>query len=103
MSISNPLTVSSDIQRVEPPTLNIQPKTNPLKANLGVFSADILEISKQGLAKQRTEAQLGSRKEVQKIANEVVSVSSSVGSPRSVSNLSSEQAIALYNRISSFF
>lgn len=98
MSSSTPLTASSDIQRITPATIN-KPQSSPLKPNLGEFSADILEISKQGIVKQQTETQISASKEINKIATDVVRVSSSIGRAQSQGNLSNKQAIELYNKI----
>jgi len=98
MSISTPLTASSDIQRISAATIN-KPQSNQLETDLGEFSADILEISKQGIAKQQTETQISASKDINKIATEVIRVSSSIGRAQSQGNLSNEQAIELYNKI----
>jgi len=101
MSISTPLTASSNIQRITPATIN-KPQPSPLKpafTNLGEFSADILEISKQGIVKQQTETQISASKEINKIATDAVRVSSSIGRAQSQGNLSNKQAIELYNKI----
>ncbi|NQY62314.1 MAG: hypothetical protein HRT38_01120 [Alteromonadaceae bacterium] len=104
MSIANPLTASSDIQRITPSTILIPSDPNPYKPNpykpeLGEFSDDILEISKIGLKKQKNETQLEAAKEIEQIANDVVKISSTIGKARSQGNLTAEQALALYNKI----
>ena len=101
MSILNPLTASYDIQRSLAPKVAINGKENPLKPNLGVFSADIVEISILGIEKQQKEAQLEASREVKDIANEVIKINSTIGKARSVGNLTKHQASDLYNKISS--
>ena len=101
MSIATPLTASNAIARVIPSTITPQSKSKPIKPELGVFAKDILEISKQGLEKQRSEAQLNASKEINDIASDVVRVSSSIGRAKSLGNLTTEQAAALYQKISS--
>jgi len=98
MSISTPLTASSDIQRITPATIN-KPQSSPLTPDLGEFSTDILNISQQAQKKQRTEAQIDSSKEINIIASDIVRVSTSVGRAQSQGNLTNEQAIELYNTI----
>lgn len=99
MSIANPLTASSEI------TLNVSQnainttKDSPLKPDLGVFSKDVVEISKLGLEKQQKETQVDASRKIEDIASEVVSISSTIGRARSVGNLTNSQATSLYNKI----
>jgi len=101
MSIENPLTTSNAIARVTPPTLSPPIKLNPLKPDLGIFADDILDISQQGLNKQQSESHIQASKDIEQLANEVVRVSSTIGRARSLGNLSTKQALALYNQIAS--
>lgn len=101
MSIATPLTASSDIARVTPPSLNQNASEPTLAANLGVFKDDILEISTQAREKQAKETQLQTETEIEQIADEVVRVSSTIGRARSSGSLTAEQATALYSKIAS--
>ena len=99
MSVSNPLTASSDISRrlafnAEPTT-----KEKPLKPDLGVFSKDIVDISQLGLEKQQKEAQVEASRKIEDIANEVIRVSSTIGRAQSIGNLTNSQATNLYRKI----
>ena len=99
MSIINPLTASTAIARVPSPSISTSEQSGSLSGNYGVFSDDILEISKQGVTKQTTEAQLGETKEFKDIASDVIRVTSTIGKARSKGNLTNEQAMALYQKI----
>ncbi|WP_057830872.1 hypothetical protein [Colwellia sp. TT2012] len=101
MSIANPLTASSVIQRAFMPKSEEVSKEKPLKPDLGIYAKDIVEISKLGLEKQQKEAQVKAVSEIKDIANEVISVNSTIGRARSVGNLTKDQATELYNKISS--
>jgi hypothetical protein len=101
MSIANPLTASSDIQLAPRRTISPESKPSPIKIDVGEFAGDLVEISQQGIEKQKRAAQLESKQAVEKISNDVVRVSSSIGKARSQGNLSTEQATALYNKIAS--
>jgi len=101
MSIANPLTASNAITRVKPPTITASAKPNPISPDLGVFSDDILDISTKGLEKQQAETQINASQEISNIESDVVRVSSSIGRAKSLGNLSSEQAAALYKKIAS--
>jgi hypothetical protein len=98
MSIANPLTASSVIQRAYIPQ-KISKET-PLKPDLGVYAKDIVEISKLGLEKQQNETQVEASRDIDAIANEVIKISSSIGKARAVGNLTHSQATNLYNKIS---
>lgn len=101
MSIANPLTASSMIQR----TFMLKPeepsKEKPLKPDLGVFENDIVKISQLGLEKQQKETQVEASRKIEDIANEVIRISSTIGRARSVGNLTNNQASNLYNKIAS--
>lgn len=99
MSISNPLTASSSIQRSfrEKPEGIIKEK--PLKPDLGVYSKDVVEISKLGLEKQQKETQVEATRKIEDIASEVIRISSTIGKAHSVGNLTNNQATNLYNKI----
>jgi len=99
MSISNPLTASSSIQRSFRGKSETISKEKPLKPDLGVYSKDVVEISKLGLEKQQKEIQIEASREIEDIANEVIRISSSIGRARSVGNLTNNQATNLYNKI----
>jgi len=106
MSIANPLTASSDLQRVPRPSLSPLPEGNPAKTDLGVYSNDILEISQQGLEKQKAETQVNAQQQatsadIDKLAKDVVRVSSTIGRAKSSGTLNAQQATALYNKIAS--
>lgn len=99
MSISNPLTASSSIQHSFREKSEAISKENPLKPDLGVYSKDVVEISKLGLEKQQKETQVEAAREIEDIANEVIRISSTIGRARSVGNLTNNQATNLYNKI----
>ena len=99
MSIANPLTASHAIQRALMPKSEEISKEKPLKPDLGVFSRDILDISKLGLEKQHNEIQIEASKKIEDIANEVIRISSTIGKAKAVGNLTPNQATKLYNEI----
>ncbi|PKI14765.1 hypothetical protein [Colwellia sp. 12G3] len=101
MSIANPLTASSDISRSFASRIQAPEKENPLKPDLGVFSADVVEISRLGIEKQQKETQVEASREIEDIASEVIRISSTIGRARSVGNLTNNQATNLYNKIAS--
>jgi len=99
MSIANPLTASSAIQRAFIPKSEEISKEKPLKPDLGVYAKDIVEISKLGLEKQQKEVQVEASRKIEDIANEVIRISSTIGRARSVGSLTTSQASTLYNKI----
>ena len=99
MSIANPLTASSVIQRAFIPKSEEFSKEKPLKPDLGVFESDVVKISLLGLEKQQKETQVEASRKIEDIANEVIRVSSTIGRARSVGNLTNSQATSLYNKI----
>lgn len=101
MSIANPLTASSDISRSFASTTATIEKAKPLKPDLGVFSSDVVEISRLGIEKQQKELQVEASREIEDIASEVIRISSTIGRARSVGHLTNSQATNLYNKIAS--
>jgi hypothetical protein len=99
MSVANPLTASSDISRSLIFKANFSAKEKPLKPDLSVFSKDMVEISQLGLEKQQKETQMEVSSEIKDIANEVISVSSTIGRTQSIVNLTNSQATDLYSKI----
>lgn len=99
MSIANPLTASSDISQSFASRVIALEKEKTLKPDLGVFSADVVEISKLGIEKQQKELQVEASREIEDIASEVISISSTIGRARSIGNLTNNQATNLYNKI----
>ncbi|MCP5079993.1 MAG: hypothetical protein GY951_18350 [Psychromonas sp.] len=99
MSIANPLTASSDIQRSYMPNTESLSTEKPLKPDLGIFSKDVVEISKLGLEKQQKETQVEASRKIEDIASEVIRISSTIGRAQSVGNLTNSQATSLYNKI----
>jgi hypothetical protein len=99
MSITTPLTASSDIARSFGSKIETPEKEKPLKPDLGIFSDDIVEITKLGLEKQQKETQVEASREIEGIATDVIRISSTIGRARSVGNLTSNQATNLYNKI----
>jgi hypothetical protein len=100
MSVANPLTASSDIARSI--VLNTSfTKEKPLKPDLGVFESDVVKISQLGLEKQQKETQVEASRKIEDIANEVIRINSTIGRARSINNLTNNQAMELYNKISS--
>jgi hypothetical protein len=53
MSTVNPLTTSSDIQRSFVPKTTLPDKEKPIKPDLGIFSADLVELSRLGIENQK--------------------------------------------------
>jgi len=100
MSIANPLTASSEIQRAFIPKQVGADKETPLKPDLGIYAKDVLEISKLGLERQQKETQVHASRNIDNIANEVIKISSSIGKEKAVGNLTHSQATNLYNKIS---
>jgi hypothetical protein len=100
MSIENPLTASSVIQRTTMPKPEQFSKKTPLTPNLGVYSQDIVEISKLGLEKQQKETQIEATNVIKDVANEVIKISSTIGKAKALGNLTNSQATDLYNKIS---
>jgi len=101
MSIANPLTASSEITRSIRPIAIAISKEKPLKPDLGIFSKDVVEISKLGIEKQQKETQVETSREITDIASEVIRISSTIGRAQSVGNLTNSQATNLYNKIAS--
>ena len=99
MSITNPLTASSDIQRSIALADNFVDKQKHLKPDLGVFESDVVKISQLGFEKQQKEIQVETNRKIENIANEVIRISSTIGKARSVGNLTNTQAAQLYNKI----
>ena len=99
MSIATPLTASSDIARSFSSTITIFEKEKALKPDLGVFSTDVVEISRLGIEKEQKETQVEATRKIENIASEVVRISSSIGRAQSIGNLTNSQAINLYNEI----
>jgi hypothetical protein len=102
MSIVNSLTAS----RVIPPSImptstevSQYRQNKPLKADLGIYAKDVIEISKLGIEKQQKETQVEATKAIEKIASEVVSISSTIGRAHLVGNLTSSQATKLYHKV----
>ncbi len=103
MSTAFPLTASSDIQRGDRFSLFNQNNTTSKqeKTLFGVYTDDIVEISKLGLEKQQKAKQIETSKEIDDIANEVIRISSTIGKSRSAGSLTQSQAVKLYNKIAS--
>jgi hypothetical protein len=99
MSVSNPLTASSDITRNLVFNGSYSTKEKPLKPDLGVFSKDIVEISQLGIEKHQKETQVEAVRKIEDIANEVIRVSSTIGRAQSIGNLTNSQATDLYRKI----
>ncbi|ALO34273.1 hypothetical protein CMT41_05665 [Colwellia sp. MT41] len=99
MSIANPLTASSIIQRAAKPKITEEIKKNPLKPDLGVYAKDVVNISKLGLEKQQKATQIEASRTIEDLANKVIRISSTIGRARSVGNLTNSQATSLYNKI----
>lgn len=99
MSIASPLTASSDISHRFSSRIEAPEKEKALKPDLGVFSGDLVEISKLGIEKQQKEIQVEASREIEGIASEVVRISSTIGRASSVGSLTNSQATKLYNKI----
>jgi hypothetical protein len=61
----------------------------------------MVEISQLGLEKQQKETQMEVSSEIKDIANEVISVNSTIGRTQSIGNLTNSQATDLYSKIAS--
>jgi hypothetical protein len=103
MSTAYPLTASSDIQRAASfATANKTKDTRVQdKSSFGVYTDDVVVISKLGLEKQQKSQQIETSRNIDDIANEVIRVSSTIGKSRSAGRLTQNQAVELYNKIAS--
>lgn len=99
MSIANPLTVNSAIQRTFTPRSLEDEKERPLKPDLGVYAKDVVQISNLGIEKQQKDTQIEATRKIDDIANEVIRVSSTIGKAKAIGNLTHSQATNLYNKI----
>lgn len=99
MSISNPLTASSDISRNIAFNVSSTVEEKTLQPNLSVFSQDIVEISQLGIDKQQKETQVETSRKIENIANEVIRVTSTIGRAQSIGSLTNSQATDLYRKI----
>jgi len=99
MSIANPLTAGSEIQRSYQLKASNSFEEKAVKLSLGVFADDIVNISTLGQEKLQQETHIEATREIADIANEVIRVSSTIGRARSVGRLTNEQATALYSKI----
>ncbi len=100
MSIANPLTASSVISLAAQPKMTEKAsRQSPLQADTGVYAKEMVEISQLGLEKQQKETLLAATTNIADIANETVSISSTIGSARSADNLTNSQATHLYHKI----
>ena len=121
MSIANPLTASTDIQKANFTVNSISDNSSVSSStktsnSFGEFSQDIVSISRLGREKQQAEQVIGAsgttsnsaaansanknsadQKEVK--SDDSVEVSSSIGRSQSVGNLTRDRASALYNAI----
>lgn len=99
MSVSNPLTASSDISRNIAFNVSSTVEEKTLQPNLSVFSQDIVEISQLGIDKQQKETQVETSRKIENIANEVIRVTSTIGRAQSIGSLTNSQATDLYRKI----
>lgn len=100
MSIANPLTAGSEIQRVAVTSPSQDKASETPEKSFGVFAQDVLEISSLGREKLQQENQIdAARDQIEKIAKEFIRVSSSIGRSKVAGNLGHEQATALYKAI----
>lgn len=99
MSIANPLTAGTEIQRAAASRTQVASEAKATKTEFGVFSGDILEISNLAREKLQKETQVDATRKIEKIANEFIRVSSSIGRNQSTGNLNHEQATSLYKAI----
>ncbi|WDE05134.1 hypothetical protein SG34_028195 [Thalassomonas viridans] len=102
MSIANPLTAGSEIQRVAPTGARETTATETPEKSFGVFAEDVLEISSLGREKLQKENQLdAANRQIEQIAREFIRVSSSIGKSEIANNLTHKQATTLYKAIAS--
>ncbi|WP_281560346.1 hypothetical protein [Thalassomonas sp. RHCl1] len=100
MSIANPLTAGTEIQRVAVASTTEVKTTETPEKSFGVFAEDVLEISSLGREKLQQENQLdAANRQIEQIAREFIRVSSSIGKSKVANNLSHEQATTLYKAI----
>ncbi len=111
MSIANPLTVSTEIQKanvvVNNTTESNQTATNSSLNKFGDFSQDIVNISTTAREKQQAEQVVNSSstssestsKKTDEKRNDSVEVSNSLGKSKAAGNLTRDRASALYNAI----
>mgnify|MGYP000088103645 FL=1 len=93
------LTISNSILRIPPVNIKIESELTPIKPVQNEFSDSVVEISQLAVTLQTNEAQQSAVKEIEKIADDVVRVSSTIGKAKSQGNLTAEQAADLYNKI----
>ena len=102
MSIANPLTAGSEIQRVSISNTRQEKKSETPEQSFGVFAQDVLEISSLGREKLQKENQVdAANRQIEQIAKEFIRVSSSIGKNKVANNLNHEQATTLYKAIAS--
>ena len=100
MSAINPLTAGIAIQLASTASLSQQDNFMPEnKAIFGENTQDIVNISTLGREKLQQESLTKQASKVQALGIEVVRVSSSIGKSQAQGNLTSKQALALYNDI----
>jgi len=101
MSAGNPLTISASTQIAA--VANTTPSTSLPEQNgnntYGEYTPDVVKISQLGRAKQQQDIQLQATQKIKSLANEVVSVTSSIGESQSAGHLTQNQATELYHQI----
>jgi len=111
MSIANPLTVSTEIQKANI-NVNSSSQTNKTTTSstlnkFGEFSQDIVDISSTAREKQQAEqvvepvriSNQSANQKADQESNDSVEVSSSLGKSKAAGNLTRDRASALYNAI----
>lgn len=102
MSIANPLTAGSEIQRVATSKRQPEKTAESPEKSFGIFAEDVLEISSLGREKLQKENQIdAANRQIEQIAKEFIRVSSSIGKSEVANNLNHEQATSLYKAIAS--
>jgi len=100
MSIANPLTAGTEIQRVATASPEPVKAAGSPEKSFGVFAEDVLEISNAARDKLQKENQLeAANRQIEKIAKEFIRVTSSIGKSEIANNLSHQQATTLYKAI----
>lgn len=102
MSIINPVTAGTELSRsfsARQSTSALPPGPEQISAD--PFASDRLTLSRQASVQQQSDAHISASNNNSELPSEAVQVSSSTGESRSRGNLSRQQAISLYQAVSS--
>jgi len=101
MSIVNPLTVNSDIARANSASNSLPMINTEIKSSYNEFNGDTVEISSLGSKRLQEDKQSQTTRKIEDVANEAISLSSTIGRIDFTGNLNHAQAKELYNKIAS--